>query len=114
MQGVAGQKMIIYNIYKSTTVKAVNRCKKGFSFFCQGMIIRKLINSTMQFNAFPDRIRKIEFLSTLYKITDHIPNQNRWLLKRQVCMRQKIHVLNLQQFNSKPVPPTAPHVKAHH
>ena len=50
------------------------------------MLISKLVNESVQGNAFLNILRVIEFLFSLYKITDHVADQDGWIVKGKICV----------------------------
>lgn len=68
--------MIIDYIHESAAVEPVMRAEYFFGFFGGRVLIGEGIDGPVQGNAMPDTGRVVEFLFTLYKITDQVACQD--------------------------------------
>lgn len=79
--------MIIDHIHEGAAVKPVMGAKQFFGRPCGFVLVGKAINRPVQGNPLLDTGRVVEFLFSLYKITDQVARQYFGMAKGQVCVR---------------------------
>ncbi len=87
---IVRQEMIVHDVDECGGIQPVIFPEKCGGCLCGGMGVGECIYFTVKLNAQPDGIGIVEFLSSFYKIADHVPGEDAGIVERKVSMCEEV------------------------